>query len=346
MNSSPIRLLLTSAEAVDMLYCSYLTKFPFVQVTVLAKSNYSTLRNEGISMTSFTEPLTSKTIRPHTVWPWDEEGFSSYDGEPFDYVFVSSKSLGKDALNGLERFMSPQKTMLVLFQNGVDVEAPYRNRYPNIPIASAVIQTSIVSNGPSHIKVYPDAMRAIIGLDTKSFHSDRISELDNKLKLLQALSLQGGVKDFVITEDIEVRRWEKVLWNGTYNMTGVLLNMNLGQVCAEAPELIETVMTEIWTVADATIKGNRWFPKSKIQETIEWTEHGVDKSFVPSSVQEIRKGSPVDVEGILGNIVRAAKCAGVSSPIKTPKLSIMYEMILSLNRRLELGEKPAYLHIK
>lgn len=333
MSDSPIRVLLIGAGAVGMIYGSYLGQVPNVQVTVLARSNYSAISENGADITVLSEPPVTTSFRPHAVWKWNQETLSSYTGEPFDFVLISTKSLGTEPLKGLERFMSPEKTMLLMFQNGIEIEAPYRKEYAGIPIASAVLRVSASSDGVRNMEVFPYGLRVLIGLDHQSIGSSVSSvELTNKLKTLKDISLQGGTAVFEIVDNIETHRWEKILWNGSFNMIGALLDMDVGQMFASVMDSVETTMYEIWQVADAVLRPEiEWHPKSKVQDVIEWTKNTIQDSFVPSSVQDVRKGIPIEIEALLGNIVRAAE----ENHLETPSIKLLYQLLKGKNYMLQ-----------
>lgn len=69
-----------------MVYNSALSEAHNVEVSFLARSNYSAISKDGVAVTIRSVPPVSKTIRPHAVYYWDEKTLSGYGGEPFDFV--------------------------------------------------------------------------------------------------------------------------------------------------------------------------------------------------------------------------------------------------------------------
>lgn len=90
-------------------------------------------------------------------------------------------------------------------------------------------------------------------------------------------------------------------------------------------------MTEIWTIADVVLGSKNWAPASKVDNIISFTIKDKDY-FLPSTLQDVRKGKNVENEALMGNLVRVAEREGV----KVPTLVALNEMLKGLNLRLEL----------
>lgn len=335
MSDRPTRILIVGAGAVGLVYASYLDSHPdsSVQVTLLARSNYNDLKQKGAIITTLSEPKEIIGYTPYEILPWTEESLSSYDKEPFDYVIIATKSLGDTALKGLQNFMSPEKTLLVLFQNGIEIEQPYRKEYHHIPLASAVIRVASCADGPRHVSIFPGGMRIIVGLDDKFKHN---KSLKHKLQTLLTLSLEGGCSIFKIVDNIQIARWEKMLWNGSLNMLASILDLSTGVLLDSTEPLARAMMTEIWTIADSVLGAHSdWVPISKVDDLIIWTHEVVPREFVPSTLQDVRKGNQIELEAIMGNMIRAANRENVN----VPTLKVIYQLLNAVNFRLKLNAK-------
>lgn len=333
---SPVRILLVGAGAVGLVYANYLERDnKKVQITVLARSNYNALKSDGAEITVLTTPPTVSVYKPYQVFEWSEETISTFDreNEAFDYVVVATKSLGNQALQGLQNFMQPGKTLLVLFQNGIEIEKPYLETYPGIPIVSAVVRVAASSDGVRKAELYPSGMRVIAGL-THEYKGQ--PQLEAKLSQLQNLSLAGGeMKEFSVTSCIEAARWEKMLWNGSFNMLASILDLDTGGLLEAGLErMLRDMMLEIWQVAQAILARDSpgdWPPKSKIDDIMVWTIKAVPKTFVPSTLQDVRKGNQIEIEAIMGNAIRAAD----REKVPVPTLKNVYSLLSAVNYRLK-----------
>lgn len=191
------------------------------------------------------------------------------------------------------------------------------------------------SDSYRNVYVFPQGMHVTIGLDCKSFDIQRKSELAMELENLKTISLRDILKTFVISDEIEVKRWEKVLWNGSYNMVGVLLNMNVGETLESVIEVIKSAMTKIWQIGSYTMNNHEHFPESKVDCLVEWAEANTEKDFIPSSVQGVRNGNPVEVGAILGNLVRAAKRESLKKELQVPTVENLHLLIKGVNYKLQ-----------
>ncbi|KAK3316425.1 ketopantoate reductase PanE/ApbA-domain-containing protein [Apodospora peruviana] len=134
----PVHIVFVGAGAVGCFYASRL-HHPSnnTNVSLIARSNYKTLASEGVKLQTHT--FGDYTFVPHSVFP----SVSAAAATSWDYVIVTTKAL-PDRTNDAEliaALVNP-KTCIVLIQNGVGVEAPYRARFPDTPILSAVTVVS------------------------------------------------------------------------------------------------------------------------------------------------------------------------------------------------------------
>ncbi|VVT45726.1 uncharacterized protein SAPINGB_P000860 [Magnusiomyces paraingens] len=332
-SESPIRVLLVGAGAVGLIYASYLDCHSNVQVTVLARSNFTSIKNHGSEIRILTDPPKITTYKPYEVIEWNEKTLVSFNKEnAFDYVIIATKSLGKDALQGLQNFMTPEKTLIILFQNGIEIERPYLDSYPGIPLASAVVRVAASSDGLRVAEMYPGGMRVIAGLTHN--YAGQIS-LEKKLTQLMNLSLNGGIEKFSLSSNIDAARWEKMLWNGTFNMLASIMDLNTGELLEAGLEgMLRQMMTEIWQIAHAIFgsESKDWPSISKVDELMAWTLTHVPATFVPSTLQDVRKGNQIEIEAIMGNTIRAAE----REKVDVPTLNNIYQLLNAVNYRLKL----------
>lgn len=336
------RILLIGAGAVGLVFASHiLNNTQNVSLVILARSNYKVIRDKGFTI-NYPESDPPVTARYHVshILEWSDETLLNYNDEPFDMVIISTKSLATEALPNLDRLMSPEKTLLILFQNGIEIERPYLERYPTIPLASAVIRVAASSDSLNAATVLPGGLRIDIGLLKRFKDTPGCAE---KLKLLESLCKEGNIARFDIVENIQVARWEKLLWNGSFNTVAAIVDKEVGPLINSKLQLvIRKLMIEIWTVADAVLKSQGeegWPSVSRVDELIEWTRNKVPANFVPSTLQDVRKNKPIESEAILGNVVRAAE----RENIKLSTIPAINSMLKSVNERILFIDK--YLKI-
>src|SRR5205807_2168678 len=97
--------------------------------------NYTAISTKGLSLR--TRSFGDYTVKPHTVFPSISAAVAS--GGKWDYVVVTTKALpdAGDESKDIEGLVG-EWTKIVLIQNGVGVEEPYRKRFADTPIVSGV----------------------------------------------------------------------------------------------------------------------------------------------------------------------------------------------------------------
>ena len=101
-------------------------------------------------------------------------------------------------------------------QNGVGNEDPFRSAYPQNTIISGVVWVGATQTSPGLIK-HMQAENTEIGLFSNS-GSDSGRE-KSRLENFASIMRQGGT-NISVEDDVQVKRWEKVVWNAAWNTIG------------------------------------------------------------------------------------------------------------------------------
>ncbi|KAK1774598.1 ketopantoate reductase PanE/ApbA-domain-containing protein [Copromyces sp. CBS 386.78] len=138
----PVHIVFVGAGAVGCFYASRLHHpSKNIHVSLIARSNYKALLDNGVKLQ--THSFGDYTFTPHAVFPDVAAAASAPKVRQWDYVIVTTKALpdrGDDS--ALIAPLIGPNSCIVLIQNGVGVEAPYRTRFPSTPIISAVTVVS------------------------------------------------------------------------------------------------------------------------------------------------------------------------------------------------------------
>jgi len=133
-----------------------------------------------------------------------------------------------------------------------------------------------------------------------------------RLKQLVELMKQAGI-NAQISDDIRVDMWSKIVWNAAFNPISALHKLEIGPLIAN-PEYrakIQGIMKEVKDLALA--QGIAVDPEiDRIQ--FERTDVPAWQSFKTSMLQDTLAGKPIELEEILGVIVRKAQELGLSAP--------------------------------
>ncbi|KAI1656336.1 2-dehydropantoate 2-reductase [Daldinia decipiens] len=350
--TKPVHILFVGAGAVGCFYASRL-HYPShnIHTSLIARSNYSAIAASGVILE--THSFGDYTFSPYAVFPSIAHAVptssattnlaptrqSPRDG--WDYIIVTTKALPDrtDDAATVAPLVSA-KTCIVLIQNGVGVEEPYRKRFPQNPIVSAVtvISAEQIRNGVvrqnrwTRISLGPYGS----GLGTPPSPNDEPSDVvkqghQRMDQLAQWWTRYGGIRDVETHTELELQtiRWHKLCINAAFNPTAVLSGGRGNADQLTDPELrehIQGVMSEIWNAAPKVL--GKPFPDNlaKPEKIIRSTERNAGAR--PSMLLDWEAGRPMELEVILGNPIRIARRAGVDMP----KLQTLYALLRSMQK--------------
>lgn len=155
---------------------------------------------------------------PHAVYKSMKEASE----QSYDYVVVTTKAL-PDILDDselIQDIVTPEKTSIVLIQNGVGVEEPHRRRFPKNPILSAVTVVSaaqvahgkIVQNRWTRISIGPYLESASQNTQQSASDAQLSTRSTSKTEEFVQLLKNGGVKDAEVYDEagLQLVRWHKI----------------------------------------------------------------------------------------------------------------------------------------
>ncbi|KKF97018.1 putative 2-dehydropantoate 2-reductase [Ceratocystis platani] len=269
---------------------------------------------------------------PTAVYPSVQAAAAESSGT-WDYVFVATKALPdiNDDSDTIAPLIS-RDTVIVLIQNGVGVEAPYRARFPGTPIVSAVTVISAEQKSPGVIK-QNRWTRISIGPYTDGWGTadDVLARKGNAAvrALAQWWGDSGGIKDVDVHDELDLQmvRWHKLCINSAMNPSAVLCGGRGNADMASDPELrrhLRGVMEEIRAAVPAIL--GREFPEhlAKPEAILKSTDRNTGAR--PSMLLDWEAGRPMELEVIMGNPVRIAREKGV----ELPRLQTLYALLRSL----------------
>ncbi|KAK0898827.1 hypothetical protein LTR91_013683 [Friedmanniomyces endolithicus] len=310
----PIRVLLVGAGAIGSFYGARLASAPHTLVSALCRSNYQAVKDKGFRVTS---PIFGDGgFRPEYTFGSPAEARQA--PVKFDYLLVATKALPdlSDDSCLLEGLVG-EDTSIVLVQNGLGIEEPYRKRFPRACILSAITIASVAQPSHGHIK-HNGWTRISIGPyvpqpDTgPNCSEERGAQSCSRLvELLKA----GGISDasYTITPGF------------TMNPSSVLSGETANQAMLNDPELsyhLLKVMEEVLETATKVL-GKSLPPASASPEQILQSIRRNNSGSKPSMLLDWEKGNRMELEVILGNPIRLAREKG----IEMPRLQIRIEKL-------------------
>lgn len=306
-------ILIVGAGAVGGLFGSALAR-QGARVSVVCRSDYDVVAREGYD-------IISPTLGNHRFQPYQVFRDVAECKTPPDFLILTVKVLeGVDRAALIRPAVGPA-TVIVLIENGVDIEAEIASAFPENELLSGLALVGVGRSAPG--KVHHQSM----GQLNLGRYPSGPSAAANQLAAL----FSGGGIGCKITENVVGARWQKAVWNASFNpisIVGGAVDSAVMLGTLESTEFVRRTMEEICAVAAAA--GHPMHPKL-IEQLISGT-----KSIPPyytSMAQDYLSGRPMEIEAILGNTVRAARKLGVSTPI----LDSLYALSKMIEKRLAVG---------
>ncbi|KAI9319085.1 2-dehydropantoate 2-reductase [Dichotomocladium elegans] len=306
-------------------------------VTTVCRSNFEVVRHNGLK-------IESKKFGNEIFFPNQVLRHVPVNEQPYDYVLVTLKALSEvyNVADIIAPAVTKGKTAVVLIQNGLGVEEPIVERFPDTPIISVVayIGTSQVSSG--EIVMVGDESLMVGNYKPSPVNAD--VQIDRFADLLR----KGGCTVHRV-DDVEKVRWQKLFWNGAFSPVCALSRMNTTEILNHKPAMttVKNLIAELTTAASAA--GYKYNVDEQVAAMLEKTRSTAmdyKASFHVSSSSELgemqhvifsrkslnrlldlERGQPMEVEAILGTPLRRAKALGV----KVPNLEMIYNLCSSAN---------------
>jgi 2-dehydropantoate 2-reductase len=295
-----MRILVIGAGAVGALFGSALAR-QGAEVSVVCRSDYDAVRRDGYDIKS--PLLGDHRFRPQHVYREAAECRTSPD-----CVILTSKvhaSIDRVAL--LRPVVGPH-TVILLIQNGVDIEQEIADAFPSNELLSSLAFVAVGRGKPGEVN-HQSLGSLLLGKYPQG--------VTPAARQLAALFEASGV-GCRLTEDVVAARWQKAVWNATFNplsiMGGVLDTAQMLH-SPDSEAFIRQAMREVCDVAAAA--GHELDPKL-IDNMIAGTR--AMPAYKTSMALDYENHRPMEIEAILGATVRAGRKAGV----KTPALESIY----------------------
>lgn len=264
--------------------------------------------------------------KPHNIFPNIEEAILP-DNEYYDFVIITTKSLPDIVKmeDVIEKVITPRKTTIVLIQNGFGIERPFLKKYPkNICLSGVSHIGSHNFNGVIHQTQHD---RCFISC----FFNEAIPLDIQKLKAEEFITLYSNAKNAVsYYPDVKKYRYMKLVYNAAMNTTCALTRVDTGrlEVAGTNDSICVPAMHEVIEVAE---KDGVKLPEGTINKVI----HSDDGDwYEPSMLIDVKKGNPIELEVILGNLlIRAGEL-----DVQTPTLTLLYNLLKAVQLKLREGK--------
>lgn len=288
------RVLVVGAGAVGGFYGSLLARQGWV-VDVVCRSEADLVARQGFAIRS--DAMGEWIFRPRAVFA----AVQDLD-EPPDYLLLTTKVIAGEDRAALVRPALGARTVIVVLENGIGIEAPLATAFPDHELISALAFVCVSRNAPGHI--HHQAYGALTLGRYPQGASVAAEQLADAFR-------QAGIA-VEVSADIVTARWRKAVWNAAFNPASVLAGcVDTGRLMGDehAVHMIERAMDEVCRIAAAA---GHPLPEHTAAAMIESTRRM--PPYLTSMTLDALQGRPLEREAILGAILGEARAQGVAAP--------------------------------
>ena len=281
---------------------------PVCELHFLLHSDYEHVRQHGLICESPDGDFTLPKVNAYA---------DVRDMPKCDVVCVCLKTTQNHLLPQLLPAIVKDEGVALIMQNGLGMEA----QVAEIVGAQRVIGglCFLCSNkvGPGHIRHLGYTLVALGEFATRGA-SERLRSIADDFRRANV--------ETELAEDLDIARWQKLVWNIPYNGLSVILDATTTELMAnpQTRQLVETLMWEV--VSDAQACGAA-VPDNIVARMLSNTEKMA--AYRTSMKIDYDERRPLEVEAIFGNPLRAVRKAGGKSPL----LEELYALLKFLDAR-------------
>lgn len=206
---------------------------------------------------------------------------------PFDYIVVTTKNV-PDIKPTVPEIIAPAvtagHTVIVLMQNGLNIEKPVIAAYPQNIVLSGVsligateIQHGSIRHDDNDIVVLGAFTHPTLPAAAGQQAAKDFAEIYNAC----------GVVDCRFTEDVAFSRWRKLVYNACYNSTATILRMDTSRIRISEHIVENLVRPAMWEIKNTAKAAGVLLPEDIVETMV--VADPFDTFFKPSMCQDIEK---------------------------------------------------------
>lgn len=233
-----------------------------------------------------------------------------------DLVLFCVKSNDTKRMADVLQPILKETAAVMTLQNGVENEEILEEVFGAARVLSAVtyVQSSVVSPGEIRQK---GRVKLVIG---------SLSSQTDVASIIGVLQ-EAGI-DCKESNRIMARKWNKLMWNATFNPLSAVSGARVGEILDDE-QLYKTAKKICEEVVEVGIrKGFSLDPEATISTIFSRAEFA--KQHQTSMLQDRLRGKPMEVEAMCGYIIRQGELIGVD----TPANQSIYSVLNYMNQKL------------
>lgn len=295
---------------------------------MVARSNYAAIAENGIELR--TNAFGDYKFSPDAVYARVDEA----TGTQWDYVLVATKALGNAATADMIAPAVGKSTTVVVIQNGMAVEEPFRARFRDNVILSAIAIVSgemiapnvMQQNRWTRLDLGPYVNAS--GQPSDAREEQLVAEGLAAAKRLSAIFAAAGIADAEVhgVRELQFVRWHKLMINGSMNPSSVLAGCRGGSDMLTDDalrDMIYDTMCEVKALAERVLGAP--MPESFASPERIIASISRNKGGRSSMVQDWEARRPLELDAIL----RAPLDIARKIDAQAPHLQTLYALLQS-----------------
>jgi 2-dehydropantoate 2-reductase len=235
-----------------------------------------------------------------------------------DLVLVCVKAHQTSAILEDLSAVVARDTVIVPLQNGVESDEVLAARFGQDRVIAAVVYVGATVETPG---VVSHVANGLIVIGARSgFDASRLPAIRD------ALASTG--LPVRISDDIQADRWQKLIWNASFNPVSALAAREPRDLLAvpDTRTLLVGLMREVVSVARAL---GFALGEAHIDQQLSWTQA---TPAIRTSMQVDReRGRTMETEALVGAVIRAGREHGVPTPLS----EVLYALLTAIDRARE-----------
>lgn len=229
-----------------------------------------------------------------------------------DIILLCTKAYDTEGIAKALKNKISNKPIIISLQNGVENEQILASVFGEERIIAASIYLSAASVSPGIIE-HGGSGRIILG--------EMNREITPRLKELEQLFLKAEIPTST-SSNLLKDMWKKLIVNSAYNGITAIIGKSLKDIhiVKEAKQAYLDVLKEGQTIANTEGIG---ITDDEIEQIFDMLNQEVFINFKSSTLQDIEKGKPAEIDSIQGAIMKTAKKHGLKAPLN----NLIYSLI-------------------
>ncbi|KAF4986343.1 hypothetical protein FGRMN_10870 [Fusarium graminum] len=271
------------------------------QVTAVLRSNYKTVKENGFNVKSCDHgdimgwsptksmyhpelviPVTY--IRPSVVHQIPQV---SSDDQPYNYIVITTKIIpgaGPSMAELIAPAVSPRITVMVLIQNGLNIEKPYVERYPYNIILSGISFAGSQESQHGVIE-HGNHDHLLVG----AFRNEKVDIALEQAAARSFVSLYAasGKASCFYTATPMSHRWKKLVYNAVMNPLCAIADLDSGSLRQSGSAMLKTIRDAMEEIVTAAGAAGHILPPGTAEDLLK--DDPISDHFEPSMLQDVRK---------------------------------------------------------